>query len=371
MIKSNITQIENLGNADFQYMAGVKEFFANSYFPTLFPSQQTYSLTVNAVLNENQIKNTANMVPFGTSVKSSPRQDVNIMSVQLGKIACRKDLRENEILELRKNQMLAQNNQGFQMILDSIYNDSRECQENVINRHEANCLQLVSNGGTLKFTATNNDASVSEYDIDLGVTNAQKKGYSSTGYCGYAWSNTTNAKPFNDLQKGYEDCKKLGFKPRFVLMSQATFLEMCATEQVAKSINGYVATSLGISEPANIDSVNAYLKRNTALGGLQIVVIDQDMSINGQSLDNPFNAHVCVFVPNIELGKSKWCEPAEYSAQTPALKAMNDFICTSRWGEINPILESTMATAIIFPVWTSYKQALFLDTKNSNWNKGA
>lgn len=83
------------------------------------------------------------------------------------------------------------------------------------------------------------------------------------------WSDTTNSKPLDDINKGRKALEKLGYSPRYILMNSNTFDYLLANEQVKDAI-------LAQNTTANIylddDTVKTIIKLKTKM---EVLIYDK------------------------------------------------------------------------------------------------
>ena len=134
----------------------------------------------------------------------------------------------------------------------------------------------------------------------------------------------------------------------------------------------FAANALGISQTPSLQQVNATLAGLAYLRGLQIVVIDQDITIekaDGSRLTgNPFADNVVMFSETKVLGNTYWKKPADMNIKgSVALKALNGHTCVKKYSTEEPLQEVTVGLANAFPAWLSSSRSFLLDVAHTSW----
>lgn len=110
------------------------------------------------------------------------------------------------------------------------------------------------------------------------------------------------------------------------------------------------------------------------LRGLQIVVIDQDITIelgdgSRPFSGNPFAENVVMFSESKVLGQTYWKKPADMNVKgSAAIKALNGHTLIKKFANEEPLEEVTMGIANAFPAWLSSSRSWLLSTNSATWN---
>lgn len=246
--------------------------------------------------------------------------------------------------------------------------DTQYCWDGVAARLEWIALQSISLG-KVTLTNDNNNSVITEYDVDYQIDATQKVGF-QTGSA--AW-NTTGAKPFSkDFKAIVAKAKKKGISLKYAFMNLDTFALMVQTEEVTKLSASFAANALNIAQTPSLEQVNAAMKGLAYLRGLQVVVIDQDITIEkddgSRITGNPFADNVVMFSESKVLGSTYWKKPADMNLKgSVAIKAMNGHTCVKKYSTEEPIEEVTVGIANAFPAWLSSGRSFLMDTSNSTW----
>lgn len=360
MIKSYLNVTEK------DVKAIVKDFaMTETYFPTIFPTEQTKSLTYSTLENVASVRRAANVVAFGTSIKETNRLVVQKLSGDLAKIAegCKMD--ETEIYQYQEMLEHAKSDADLAMLVNRWANDLETCYNNVINRIEWMTLQSMCLG-KVRFSGENNDGAVTEFDVDYQMKH-------KVGYFGSApWSDKQNAKPLTiDLRQSIKRLKDNHYNPKVIWMNTDTFAEFVECDEVIKLCATYASNAFNVATYPTLEAVNQTLLRIGYMNGAQIVLLDQNIEVGKNPASNPFVDNVVLFTESKVLGKTYWRSAIDLELQNPIITRVQQGIVTlKKFGEENPIIERTQGIAVAFPVWTSSTSSLLLDVKNNTWNEG-
>ena len=161
---------------------------------------------------------------------------------------------------------------------------------------------------------------------------------------------------------------------KFAFMSLDTFATFTECEEVQKICASFAANALGIQQTPSVDQVNTALRGLSYLRGLQIVVIDQDITIelgdgSRPFSGNPFAENVVMFSESKVLGQTYWKKPADMNVKgSAAIKALNGHTLIKKFANEEPLEEVTMGIANAFPAWLSSSRSWLLSTNSATWN---
>lgn len=157
-------------------------------------------------------------------------------------------------------------------------------------------------------------------------------------------------------------------------MSLDTFATFTECEEVQKICASFAANALGIQQTPSVEQVNTALRGLSYLRGLQIVVIDQDITIelgdgSRPFSGNPFAENVVMFSESKVLGQTYWKKPADMNVKgSAAIKALNGHTLIKKFANEEPLEEVTMGIANAFPAWLSSSRSWLLSTNSATWN---
>ncbi|MGL6039191.1 MAG: major capsid protein, partial [Soonwooa sp.] len=218
----------------------------------------------------------------------------------------------------------------------------------------------------IKLSQEDNQGVITEFDVDYQIPDKQKLGVTKK------WS-ATDAKPVSDLVALKKSFRGGVINPRFAFMNLNTFSTFVENEEVIKKSASFAQNALSISQTPDLATVNSMLARTPFLDGLQIRIIDQDITveINGErKTGNPFENDVVTLVESETFGNTYWKKPIDMNLQgSAALKVMNGPIMVKKFSTEEPVTEVTQGIANIFPAWNGSNKAVLLDTENTTFKK--
>ncbi len=340
------------------------------YYPTLFPLKQNYTLTWKALEAQTGLKIAADLVARGVSIDKKTREALSRIQGDIPKIAIKRTMNDEELDDYDVMVAMTSNNPDLRALVEVWAKDTEYCWTGVAARLEWMALQQISLG-KITLTKDNNVSVLSEYDVDYEIPAAQKLGY-QTGST--SWDNVA-AKPISkDFKNVVKAARAKGIHLRYAFMNVDTFAKFADTEEVQKKCASFAANALSIQDTPDLETVNKALGKLAYLYGLQIVVIDQDITLeladgSRPYSGNPFADDVVMFSESKQLGYTYWKTPADLKLQgTAAIKAMNGHTLIKKFANEEPVEEVTMGVANAFPAWLSSSRTYLLDVTHSSWS---
>lgn len=277
-------------------------------------------------------------------------------------IAISRELKRSEIKEYQTARALAQDPSAIAMV-DYWGGDVDFCFNGVQSELEYISWALASNAGVLKFTTGNNATFANEYDLDYDVDPEQKI-HNTT-----SWATKASADIIGDFQKAIKTAKALGIKPRFAFMNLDEFYKVATADQIIKACASFASNALGIAQTPDLAQVNAMLARQAWLNGLQIRVIDQDITrekIDGsQTTGNPFADSRVILSETEVLGSTQYDILQENNSLI--LRAERAHTVVKKYGTVEPQTEVTIGQADAVPVFDTAYKNIYLKTDGSAW----
>lgn len=340
------------------------------YYPTLFPLKQNYTLTWKALEAQTGLKIAADLVARGVSIDKKTREALNRIQGDIPKIAIKRTMNDEELDDYDVMVAMTSQNPDLRALVEVWAKDTEYCWTGVAARLEWMALQQISLG-KITLTKDNNVSVLSEYDVDYEIPAEQKLGY-QTGST--SWDNVS-AKPISkDFKNIVKAARAKGIHLKFAFMNVDTFAKFADTEEVQKKCASFAANALDLQDTPDLDTVNKAMKKLAYLYGLQIVVIDQDITLeladgSRPYSGNPFADDVVMFSETKQLGYTYWKTPADSKLQgTAAIKAMNGHTLIKKFANEEPVEEVTMGVANAFPAWLSSSRTYLLDTAHTSWS---
>lgn len=357
------TLIEGLSQQMVQ--ARLNSIDAKSFlFGTYFPVKKIVGFNWKTLQNQLAKKNVAADLHTdnGTILRKrrpifeSARGDLPFISIS-------RELTRSELKEYQTAAALAGDDDAVKLV--QYWGDDVDfCFNGVQSELEYIAWALASNGGRLAFTTNNNATYANEFDLDYDVDAAQKRKTSSD------WGESGSADVIGDLARDIKFAKGLGLNPKYAFVNLDTFYKVCSAEQVIKACASYLANAVGIAQTPDLAAVNAMLAKQAWLNGIQLIVIDQDItrefadgreSITG----NPFASDRLILSESARLGTTQYDVLAENSDLI--LRAERAHTVIKKYGTAEPQSEVTIGQADAIPVFDSAYRNLYVRTDGKDW----
>lgn len=336
------------------------------YYPTIFPVKENFSLTIKALEAQTGLRIAGDIIARGASGDAKSREALNRIQGDIPKVFIKRYMDENELDTYQQYSQIADTDQ--KRLVELWADDTKFCFDGVNNRLEWIALRSISTG-KVSLTLENNGQIVTEYDLDYQIPADQKLGVQ-----GGEWSDADTAAPFTkDFKKVIEEGRKKGFNLKHAFMNLDTFAKLASTKEAAKLCASYAANFMGIQYTPTLEQVNSVIKNLPYLRGIQIHVIDQDITIEtpdgARTTSNPFADNAVTFTESAVLGNTYWKMPADMKVQgSSAIKAMNGLTCVKKYAEEEPLKEVTIGLANALPTWQGANRSFLFDCEHSVFN---
>lgn len=346
----------------------------NSYKPgtglawqQLFPLKFTPKFDLKGIEGNEGIPVSADRVAFNTKAPKKSRKTVGTWSGKLSKIAVSREKDEIEINEYNDLQTIAAANTEdaatARHLVDMVYDDLDFCNKAMDYKVEIDAMRIGS-AGVHTFPASIEGEMATEDVINFNVP--------STNFVGVkaAW-NTANADGLKDIADQQARIAKQGLrKPLYAIMEKSKFEELIAQASVAKRLFPRYDQSLVTADMISLESVNAYMRGK---GYPQILIIDTYASIEKKDgkveTIKPWNEKVVTLSPEPRLGYTYY-KPVPNVQNTDALQTQGAYYKMTRYSDLNPMLEVTMAEAYVQPGLVNRASLVFMNTTKTTWSDG-
>lgn len=341
------------------------------YYPTLFPLKETNFLTWKMLEAQSGLKIAADLVSRGATIPRKTREAISRIQGDIPKITISREKNEDELTEYDIMVAMSSNNPDLKALVEFWAEDTKFCWDGVAARAEWIALQQISLG-RVKFTNSNNAAVVTEYDVDYEIPSAQKIGVNTS------YTTGTSGKPFTkDFPTALKLGKSLyGATYKFAFMNVDTFEKLAAQEEVYKKCATFIQNVINTNDAPDLATVNSYLsKKKELFRGLQIIVIDQDITIEladgSRVTSNPFADDVILFSESKVLGQTYWKRPidAKKMPGSVAEKVMHGHTLVKKYSNESPVQEVTEGIANLFPAWNLAGRSVLMQVNATSWNK--
>lgn len=349
----------------------------NSYKPgnglawsVLFPLKYTPKFDIKAIAGDEGIPVSADRVAFNTRAPKKTRRTIGSWSGKLGKIAVSRSKNEIEINEYKDLQTISAANTNdaatAQYLVDMVYDDPKFCATAMDYRVEVDALRIGSAGKQVLTT---------EIDGEMATQDEINFNIPAENFVGAAtkWDTAASADGLADIATAQKKISKKGLKkPMYAFMAEEAFERLCAQESTMKKVASAALniTGLATSDVVTLEAINAYQRK---FGRPQIIVIDSYVTIEGrdgkQETIQPWNPNVVVLSPEPRLGYTYYKTVPMVDA-TEAIQAYGSYYKVTRYSDVNPMEETTLAEAYVQPALSNRASLCFINTMNTSWNNG-
>jgi hypothetical protein len=352
----------------------------------LFPLKYTRKFDLKGLEGDEGIPVAADRVAFNTKAPKKTRQKVGTWSGKLSKYAVSRDKDEVEINEYLDAQTLAntatENQQEKQELVNLVYDDVTFVRKAMDYKVELDCMRIASSG-VQTFPAKIEGDMATQDTIDFNVPKANFIGVSisnkkskngKTTIEAVTWDDEENADGLLDLANAQDMIAKQGLtKPRYAFMEKSKFNQLIAQKKTAKRLYPQVNDlSMITADMITLEKINAY-NENPSRGYPHIIILDTYVTIEHKDASRetikPWNVNVVTLSPTQQLGWTYY-KNVPMVQNTSALQVYGAFFKVTRYSEVNPQSETTLAEAYVQPALINRKSLVFLNTANKTWADG-
>lgn len=338
-------------------------------WPQLFPLKYTPKFDIKGLEGDEGIPVTADRVAFNTRSPKKSRKTIDSWSGKLGKYSVSRDKDELEINEYRDLQTLsaanAEDPATAKYLVDLVYNDIDFVNNAMDYKVELDSMRIGSSG-VQDFDAT--------YDGDMAQADTINFNVPSDNFGGVptTWDTTDTADALKDIADWQRKITKKGRrKPMYAFLERTAFDDICNQKAVAKRLFPLADQTLVSSDMISLDAINAYM---LGKGWPQLVVLDTYVTVEKKDgtreTIKPWSENVVVLSPVAQLGWTYY-KPVPLVENTDALQVQGPYYKVTRYSEVNPMAETTMAEAYVQPGLINRASLVFINIKKTTWNNGA
>lgn len=349
----------------------------NSYIPgrglawsQLFPLKYTPKFDLKGIQGDEGIPVSADRVAFNTRAPKKTRKTIGSWSGQLGKIAVSRSKNELEINEYNDLKTISASNVDdtatANYLVDMVYDDVKFCANGMDYRVEVDALRIGSSGKQVLTKEIDGDMATTD-EINFNIPKGNFSGAK------VKWDNAETADGLTDIANAQKSIVKQGLKkPMWAFMSREAFDLLAAQKATLKKVASAALniTELATSDAVTLESINAYQRK---LQRPQIIIIDSYVTIEKkdgtQETIQPWNVNVCVLSPEPRLGYTYYKTVPSVEA-TEAIQSYGPYYKVTRYSDVNPMEETTLAEAYVQPALTNRASLAFINTMNTSWNDG-
>ncbi len=351
------------------------EVAVNSYkpgnglaWPQLFPLKYTPNFDLKGIEGDDGIPVSADRVAFNSKAPIKTRRTVGSWSGRLGKIAVSREKDEIQINEYQDLKAKAANNTEDKAtaayLVDLVYEDTDFCNKAMDYRVELDALRIGCSGKQTYDKKLDGDI-VTEDLINFNVPKENFIGVTTS------WADEDNADALEDIHKAQELISKQGLpKPRYAIMEKMKFEQIVAQRSVARRLFPRADQNLITADMISLQSINTYM---SGKGWPTLLILESYVTIEqkdgSRETIKPWNENVCVLSPEPRLGYT-YHKSVPMLQNTAALQAQSEYYKMTRYSEVNPLKEVTMAEAYVQAALSNRKSLVFINTTDTKWNEG-
>lgn len=368
--------------------ASVNNFQPGSGFSwsTLFPLKYTRKFDIKGIEGDDGIPVAADRVAFNTSAPKKTRKTVGKWSGKLSKYAVSREKDEVEINDYNDASTLASsadaNPQEKLELVKIVYDDVAFCRKAMDAKVELDAMGIGCSG-IQRFKAKVEGDMATEDVINfnvpkenfVGVAVGDKKDSRGVVKVQHEkWTDYEHADGLEDLIRAQDMIRRKGLPvPRYAFMERAKFADLCAQQATARRLFPQVKDLTVVSaEQINLASVNAYMQR-AENNYPTIIILDTYVTVEhkdgNKETVKPWNENVVTLAPSLQLGWTYY-KPVPLVQNVSALQVYGPYYKVTRYSDVNPMLETTMAEAYVQPALINRQSLVFLNTDNRDWADG-
>lgn len=343
-------------------------------WPTFFPLKPTSKFDIKSLAGKEGVPISADKIAFNVKAPTKTRKTVGSWSGKLGKVAISREQDEEVINEYTDLKAIVaslpegSDNSAKQELVDMIYDDVAFVNEGMDTKIEVDACRIGSSG-IQDYPATIDGENATQDIINFNVPSDNFSGVP------VVWSNHATADGISDIATRYKAMRAQGKTLRYAIMEQEAFEHLCAQTETMKKLSGYNALTgkqlILTQNSVTLESVNAFMRSQ---GYPTIIVIETEAGIEDKegavTTIKPWRPNVVTLAPSLQLGWTYW-KTVPSVTNTDALQTYGSFYKVTRYSELNPMLEVTLAEAYVQCVLINRNTVNFLNTANvTTWNAG-
>lgn len=340
----------------------MKPFLFGTYFPVKKVTGFDWKTLTNQLAKRNVA---ADLHSDNGTIIRKRRPTFESAKGDIPYIAISREMTRSEIKKYQTELALAKDEDAANLV-QFWGEDIDFCATGVQSELEFIAWTLASNAGVCKFNTTTNATYANEFDLDYDVDEAQKQTALTD------WGHSANADIIGDLVALRKIAKARGLNPRYGFINLDELYRIASAEQIIKACASFASNALGISQTPTLAQINSMLGQQAWLGGLQLKVIDQDITRefeDGTSISgNPFADHRLVLSENEKLGSTQYDILDDDDASHSIIRAVRSHTVIKKYGTIEPKSEVTIGEADAIPVLDSAYRNVYVRTDKTSWD---
>lgn len=292
------------------------------------------------------------VVTMDSELPLKKRDSIKKASGTIPKMGSKMALNEKQLSDLK---ILKLKGDKEAALVVQLFADAKRLVTGVAERLEYMFLEALSTGLTVVDDTNNIGAGIR---VDFGVPAANKFGVV------FLWSDATNAKPIDDINRVLDAADANGHVITNVFMDRNTIANFRKTTQVKEmyaSFVGFIGSTIPIP---NLKKINEMVSDEF---GFQVIEVNKSVRTekNGtQTSVKPWAAGAVTFVTTLDLGTVTFGELAEKSSPVDgvAYEVSDEYVLVSKYRKNDPLREFTSVQAMVLPVLQNTGAIYMLDS---------
>lgn len=335
-------------------------------YATYFPVKKVTGFDWKTLTNQVTRRNVAADIHTDNGTVERKRRPVfESAKGDIPYIAISRDMTRGDMKRYQNERALAKDDDAIALV-EFWGEDVDFCGIGVQSELEYIAWKLLSNAGVMKFTTTTNATFANEFDLDYDVDDEQKVSTLTD------WGVAASADIIGDLARIIEAQKALGRNPKFAFVNLKELYRIASAEQIIKACASFASNALDISQTPDLAGINKMLAKQAWLNGLQLRVIDQDitreLSDGTTTGGNPFEDKRMVLSETERLGSTQYDILNDDESAGLILRAVRAHTVIKKYGTVEPKGEVTIGEADAIPVLDTAYHNTYVRTDKTEWS---
>lgn len=333
------------------------------YYPNFFGLKKVSVLEWSTLVGDQGAPVMADAISFDATAPQKSREVIRKLSGDIPKIAVRRGMNEKDYNEYRRLQFDCNNDADKLALLNLAFKDTDFVYNAVRARMEWFCLQLLSRGG-FALNASNNAGIVTVEFVGCGMPKENKRVSTAD------WANAGTANGLQDIADTLEEASKRGRDIKYVVMHASDLILLCKQKSTSDTLKGWINNTGKLT--VTKESINAYLA--TLPVPVKIVTVNSTVRYEDKNhmrkTVSPWERGRVAFLEDAQVGKIQYGPIASEDSpavREKALMVKKDFVLVTKWSELSPFKEWTMAEANAMPVIDDPEGLFILKTDGTAW----
>lgn len=294
----------------------------------------------------------ADVVSMDSPLPLKRRDSLKKASGEIPKLGMKMQLNERQLTDL---QLIMRQNGRETQLAKKLFADTSKCIVGIYERNEAIFLEALSTGLTVIDDDNNVGLGVR---VDYGYLPENK--FESEK----AWSSRNTTMPFTDIKRVLKKASDDGNDLTLCIMDDVAFDGLADSQQMRELYSFITSNPTQFTFPLDEEQVKLIFQRRFKLD-LWVIKRSVKSEKNGvRTTHRPWSAGMVVFLPSENAGRLVWSTLAEkdHPVGGVSYETSDNFILVSKYGQNDPLRESTSSQARVIPVISGVDKIYTLNT---------